>query len=198
MSKRYHLSKKVVLAEDSEEEEEDNLKVIDNHIYFYNDITVKSIADLSIEIKKLTKNLLVVNIAYDTDVEIFLHINSAGGEVFGVLSIINLIINNKVNVVTVIEGQACSAATILAMIGSRRQITENSYMLIHNLSSGFWGKMHEMEDEMKNLTLLTKDIKKMYKTYTNITTTQLESLLKKDLLLDAKTCLRYGLVDEIV
>ena len=133
MSKKYRLSKKVVLAEDSEEEEEDNLKVIDNHIYFYNDITVKSIADLSIEIKKLTKNLLVVNIAYDTDVEIFLHINSAGGEVFGVLSIINLIINNKVNVVTVIEGQACSAATILAMIGSRRQITENSYMLIHNL-----------------------------------------------------------------
>lgn len=198
MSKKYCLSKKVVLAEDSEEEEEDNLKVIDNHIYFYNDITVKSIADLSIEIKKLTKNLLVVNIAYDTDVEIFLHINSAGGEVFGVLSIINLIINNKVNVVTVIEGQACSAATILAMIGSRRQITENSYMLIHNLSSGFWGKMHEMEDEMKNLTLLTKDIKKMYKTYTKITTTQLESLLKKDLLLDAKTCLRYGLVDEIV
>ena len=90
MSKKYCLSKKVVLAEDSEEEEEDNLKVIDNHIYFYNDITVKSIADLSIEIKKLTKNLLVVNISYDTDVEIFLHINSAGGEVFGVLSIINL------------------------------------------------------------------------------------------------------------
>ena len=200
MSKKYHLSKKVVLAEDSgdEEEEEDNLKVIDNHIYFYNDVTVKTITDLSIEIKKLTKKLLVVNIAYDTDIEIFLHINSEGGEVFGVLSIINLIINNKVNIVTVIEGQACSAATILAMIGSRRQITENSYMLIHNLSSGFWGKMHEMEDEMKNLTLLTKDIKKMYKTYTNITTTQLESLLKKDLLLDAKTCLRYGLVDEIV
>ena len=198
MSKKYRLSKKVVLDEDSEEEEENNLKVIDNHIYFYNDVTVKSIADLTIEIKKLTKSLLAVNITYDTDIEIFLHINSAGGEVFGVLSIINLIINNKVNIVTVIEGQACSAATILSMIGSRRQITENSYMLIHNLSSGFWGKMHEMEDEMKNLTLLTKDIKKMYKTYTNITTTQLESLLKKDLLLDAKTCLRYGLVDEIV
>ena len=200
MSKKFRLSKKVVLAEDSgdEEEEEDNLKVIDNHIYFYNDVTVKTMTDLTLEIKKLTKKLLAVNIAYDTDVEIFLHINSGGGDVFGVLSIINLIINNKVNIVTVIEGQACSAATILSMIGSRRQITENSYMLIHNLSSGFWGKMHEMEDEMKNLTLLTKDIKKMYKTYTNITTTQLESLLKKDLLLDAKTCLRYGLVDEIV
>lgn len=199
MSKKYRLSKKVVLDEDSaEEEEEDNLTVIDNHIYFYNDVTVKTMADLTIEIKKLTKKLLALNIAYDTDVEIFLHINSGGGDVFGVLSIINLIINNKVNIVTVIEGQACSAATILSMIGSRRQITENSYMLIHNLSSGFWGKMHEMEDEMKNLTLLTKDIKKMYKTYTNITTTQLETLLKKDLLLDAKTCLRYGLVDEIV
>ena len=77
MSKKYRLSKKVVLAEDSgDEEEEENLKVIDNHIYFYNDVTVKTITDLTLEIKKLTKKLLLVNIAYGTDVEIFLHINS--------------------------------------------------------------------------------------------------------------------------
>ena len=108
------------------------------------------------------------NITYDTEIEIFLHINSEGGDVFAVLSIINLIINNKIDIVSVIEGQACSAATIIYMICSSRQITQNSYMLIHNLSSGFWGKMHEMEDEMKNLTLLTNDLKKMYKKYTII------------------------------
>ena len=139
-----------------------------------------------------------MNIQFDCDIEIYLHINSGGGDVFAVLSIINLIETNKININTIIEGQACSAATILAMVGYTRQITQNSYMLIHNISSGFWGKMHEFEDEMKNLTLLTKDIKKLYKKYTNITTKQLEQLLKKDLLLDAKTCMDYGLIDEIV
>ena len=189
---------KFVLEEDDEEEEVEEIKVINNHIYFYSDVSIHSILNLTEIIKKTTQNLLVMNVQFDCDVEIYLHINSGGGDVFAVLSIINLIENNKININTIIEGQACSAATILAMVGSTRQITQNSYMLIHNISSGFWGKMHEFEDEMKNLTLLTKDIKKLYTKYTNISTKQLEQLLKKDLLLNANICLSYGLIDEIV
>jgi ATP-dependent Clp endopeptidase proteolytic subunit ClpP len=187
---------------EAEAEEEDiniiDVKVIDNHIYFYSEVSIKSILELTGMIKKLTKELLMLNIQFNTNVEIYLHINSGGGDVFAVLSCINLIENNKININTIVEGQACSAATILAMVGKTRQITQNSYMLIHNISSGFWGKMHEFEDEMKNLTLLTKDIRKMYNKYTNIKAKQLDQLLKKDLLLDAKTCVSYGLVDEII
>ena len=63
MSKKYKLVKKYVLendeSDDETSEEEDNLKVIDNHIYFYNDVTVKTMTDLTLEIKILTKKLLV-------------------------------------------------------------------------------------------------------------------------------------------
>jgi ATP-dependent Clp protease, protease subunit len=195
----FTMGKKYLVEEPEEEEVEgEKIKVINNHIYFYSDISTHSILNLTEIIKKTSQTLLFTNIQFDCDIEIYLHINSGGGDVFAVLSIINLIENNKININTIIEGQACSSATILAMIGSKRQITQNSYMLIHNISGGFWGKMHEFEDEMKNLTLLTKDIKKLYKKYTNITTKQLEQLLKKDLLLDAKTCMSYGLIDEIV
>jgi ATP-dependent Clp endopeptidase proteolytic subunit ClpP len=197
MSKKYNF-KKCKLENDDESEELDDIKVIDNHIYFYADVSMKSILNLTEVIKKTTNTFLHLNIQLDTELELYLHINSGGGDVFAVLSIINLIQNNKININTIIEGQACSAATILAMVGSTRQITENSYMLIHNISSEFWGKMHEFEDEMKNLTLLTKDIKKMYTKYSNINSKQLEKLLKKDLLLNAKTCLNYGLVDDII
>ena len=187
-----------------EEENVDNtdgieyIKIVDNHIYFYSDISIESILNLTEIIKNATKKLLVLNIQYDTELELYLHINSGGGDVFAVLSIIDLIKNNKININTIIEGQACSAATILSMVGNNRQITKHSYMLIHNISSGFWGKMHEIEDEMKNLKLLTKDIRKLYQTYTHITMKQLDQLLKKDLLLNANICLKYGLVDEIV
>ena len=192
--------KKYVLEEEGEEEdiESEEIKVIDNHIYFYCDVTMLSILNLTESIKTLTKKLLQMNIEYDTNLEIFLHINSGGGDVFAILSIIHLIENNKIDINTIIEGQACSAATILSMVGKKRSITQHSYMLIHNISSGFWGKMHEIEDEMKNLTLLTKDLRKMYRNYTNITTKQLDTLLKKDLLLNAKICLSYGLVDDII
>ena len=50
---------------------------------------------------------------------------------------------------------------------------------------------------MKNLMLLTKDIKKIYRKYSSITVKQLDTLLKKDLLLNANTCIKYGLVDDI-
>ena len=191
------LNVKQYVLED-EEDCEDCIKVIDNHIYFYSNVSTKSILELTQIIKKLTKDLLVLNVQYNTDVEIWLHINSGGGDVFAILSCIHLIENNKININTIVEGQACSAATILSMIGKTRQITENSYMLIHNISSGFWGKMHEFEDEIKNLKLLTKDIRKMYTKYTSIKIKQLDQLLKKDLLLHAKICLSYGLVDEII
>ena len=191
--------KKYILEdEEVEEEESECIKVIDNHIYFYSEVSTKSILELTQIIKKLTKDLLVLNIQFDTNIEIWLHINSGGGDVFAILSCIHLIENNKININTIVEGQACSAATILSMVGKTRQITQNSYMLIHNISSGFWGKMHEFEDEIKNLKLLTNDIRKMYTKYTNIKTKQLDQLLKKDLLLHGKICLSYGLVDEII
>lgn len=200
MPKKYQF-KKMNNEEDEEEEDVEDIaeiKVIDNHIYFYSDVTVESILNLTEIIKNETKKILHMNISYDLDVELNLHINSEGGDVFAVLSIMSLILNNKIPINTIIEGQACSAATILAMIGNKRSITEHSYMLIHNLSSGFWGKMHEFEDEMKNLTLLTRDIKKLYKKHTSITQKQLDTLLKKDLLLTPKICLNYGFVDSII
>ena len=191
--------KKYLLEEEEENSElTEYIKVVDNHIYFYSDISIESILNLTEIIKNATKKLLVLNIQYDTELELYLHINSGGGDVFAVLSIIDLIKNNKININTIIEGQACSAATILSMVGNNRQITKHSYMLIHNISSGFWGKMHEIEDEMKNLKLLTKDIRKLYQTYSYITMKQLDQLLKKDILLNANICLKYGLVDEIV
>ena len=188
------------------EEEEDNdydetntefIKVINNDIYFYSEISVESILELTIAIKQLTTKLLIQNINYNTDSNINLHIHSDGGDVYAILSILHLMENNKIDIYTIIEGKACSAATILSLFGTKKYITQNSYMLIHNISSEFWGKMHEFEDEMKNLMLLTKDIKKIYRKYSSFTVKQLDTLLKKDLLLNSNTCIKYGLVDEI-
>ena len=83
----------------------------------------------------------------------------------------NIILNNDVPIHTIITGHACSAASILSIIGAKRYIAPNSYMLIHNISSGFWGKMHEMEDEMKNLENIIKlysKIKGKDKCYKNL------------------------------
>ena len=70
-------------------------------------------------------------------------------------------------------------------------------MLIHQLSSGSWGKMNELEEEMENLKELMNSIKKIYKENTNIPRGELNEILKHDLWWNADICLAKGLVDEI-
>jgi len=70
-------------------------------------------------------------------------------------------------------------------------------MLIHQLSSGVYGKYNELEDDMENNKHLMQTIKDIYKEYTRIPMKKLDEILSHDLWFDSKTCLRYGLVDNI-
>lgn len=194
--------KMYICSEDPEESDDDDdtteIKVVDNNIYFYCDVSSDSIKELVISIKELTKKNQIVGITYDIDPPpINLYINSEGGCLYSALSVIDLISTNIVHINTIISGVCMSAATLLFLSGHSRYIMENSYMLIHNISSGFWGKMHEFEDEMKNLTELTKKLKSIYTKNSNISKTQLDKLLKTDVLITSQQCLKYGLVDEI-
>jgi ATP-dependent Clp endopeptidase proteolytic subunit ClpP len=174
------------------------ISVQDNNIYFYTDVNPTSALELILAITDLTKKMSILAITHNIPTPaINLYINSDGGDVHSALSVFDTIKRNPTHIKTIISGNASSAATIISLAGHSRVISPNSYMLIHNISSGFWGKMHEFEDEMKNMSKLTSNLKKIYKENTNITKTQLDTLLKKDLLLDAKTCVKYGLVETI-
>ena len=51
---------------------------------------------------------------------------------------------------------------------------------------------------MNNMSILMSMIVHIYLQETKINKNTLQDLLKKDLWLDAETCLKYGLVDEII
>lgn len=171
----------------------------DNHIYYYSSVTKKSALELNTEIRKVTRNLLRISSDFNTNPPpIYLHINSYGGSVFAALSVIDTIQYNPVPVYTIIEGAAASAATMISVHGKKRYITKSGHMLIHQLSSGFWGKMYEIEDESKNLKNLMKVIKKIYKKKSTIPDDKLDDILKHDLWWKSKKCLKYGLVDKVI
>ena len=54
------------------------------------------------------------------------------------------------------------------------------------------------QDEKQNLDLMMGTIKNVYKKYTKVPMKKINEILKHDLLWDAKTCLEYGLIDEII
>ena len=183
-------NKKVKNEDDSDEDDGSEVKVFNNHIYFYVDVNIKNILDLNMTINEFNQSQK----KYD---DIFLHIQSYGGNVHDALSTVDTILNSEIPVTTIIEGYAASAATLISISGDYRYIYKNAYMLVHQLSSELFGKKCDIDDEHKNLTQLDKRLKSHYKEHTEMDRKQIEELIQKEIELDAETCIKYGLADEI-
>ena len=169
-----------------------------NHIYFYCSVTKKSCLQLNMELYEIAQGIISNGKNHlDKNKFIYIHINSFGGSVFAALSVIDTIKSLPVPTVSIIEGGAASAATMISVSCTYRIMRENSFMLIHQLSSSCWGKMNDLEEEMQNLKKLMKKIKSIYKGRTKLQESELGEILKHDFWWDCKKCLSSGLVDEI-
>ncbi len=174
------------------------IRAIENNVYFYGDVTESNALELNSTLYAVDKKLEVSGAFLDVNPIINLRINSYGGSVFAGLATVDTIRNLNSDVHTYIDGAAASAATMISASGTKRFIGKYSKMLIHQLSSGMYGRYTELEDDMENNKHLMETIKSIYKEYTNVPMKKLNEILKHDLWFDAKTCKELGLVDEIL
>ena len=131
------------------------------------------------------------------DARVYLYIFSAGGCAFAGLSAMDHIRNNRVPVVTIADGYVASAATFLLLGGSERKSMSNAKILIHQLSTAFWGKYADLLDEVQNSEELMQSFRKVYADNTKLRGHKLDSLLNKELHMNATRSLEWGIVDEI-
>ena len=179
--------------------EEKHIAVNENKIYYYANINRESVVELNKKVGEIESKSLTL--AYNLDIDppsIKILINSGGGSITAGISSMDTILRCKVPVETYVDGFCASAATFISVVGDYRFMSRNSYMLIHQLSSQLWGKYSEIEDEKKNLDLMMETIKNVYREHTKVPMNKLDEILKHDLLWDAKQCLKYGLIDEII
>jgi ATP-dependent protease ClpP protease subunit len=170
-----------------------------NKIYFYSSVTRPKILKLNKSIVNMSNGLTTRSLIYGTPpAPIKLHINSYGGSVFAGMAAVDYIKRCKTPIESIIDGCAASAATLMSVVADHRSMHKNSCMLIHQLSGHMWGKFNEMQDDMKNSEMLMKKIKTIYRDHCCIPEAVLEDILKHDIWWDAETCLKYGLVDEII
>ena len=176
-----------------------HITVCENKIYYYAGVNRESAAELNKKIGVLESKSLTLSTNLEIDKPALkLFINSGGGSITAGISSMDTILRTKAPVHTYVDGFAASAATFLSVVGTVRYMSRNSYMLIHQLSSNFWGTYANFEDEKKNLDLMMKRIKDIYKQYTKVPMKKIDEILKHDLMWDADTCLKYGLIDEII
>lgn len=175
----------------------------DNHLYFHTDVSEESVD----EVKKLMRiywdkfnKIIKSNSCVEFKPKpLYIHIFSPGGCAHSGFSLYDYIIEykKKIPVYTIVEGRAASAATFISIAGTKRFITQNSYILIHQLSTFFGGNYQQIKDEFINSKKCMDKIIEIYKSHTKIKKKKLQEILKHDIYWDANECISYGIVDEI-
>jgi ATP-dependent protease ClpP protease subunit len=182
---------------DSDDEKQELVERIDNSIYFYDEVNRKSVLKLMICLKETTNE--IQKKLYDTGGSgiIYLHICSFGGSVFEGFAAMDVVKSNPIPVTTVIEGVVCSAATFMALGGAQVTMRPSAHMLIHQMSSCFWGKYDDFNDEKQTLDKLMNVLRKMYSKHTSIPGDILADMFRRDIYIDFDECLKWKVIDSV-
>lgn len=73
------------------------------------------------------------------------HINSPGGDLDTALQIIDALESTPATTVAFLEGQACSAGSMIAMACENVEVSEYAYMMIHTFNQGISGKFSDIQ-----------------------------------------------------
>ena len=185
---------------DTSENYQTNIKVNNNNIYFYGPITSESCRELAEVLINMDTSSKIFKADFGIEPPpINLHIQSGGGSLMNAFYVIDLIDNLKTPVYTYVDGYVASAGSLISVMGKKRYMTDNSFIMIHQLSSSLGeGKFNYLDDNMDNLNKFMETITKIYLKKTKIPESQLENILEHDLWMNSKECLEYGLIDEIL
>lgn len=164
-------------------------------IFIYGDITSEQWFDTDVTAKSFLDDLK----SYD-GADVTLHINSGGGDCFQALAIYNTIKQYSGKVVVSIEGLCASAATIIAMGGSKITIAANSLMMIHNPSVGLVGYFDEndISKVANSLSAVKSTLIQTYQARTGKSERELAKLLSAETWFTASEAIENGFADEIL
>jgi ATP-dependent protease ClpP protease subunit len=182
--------------------EESLVKVQGSDVYFHCEVCELSVLELNMKIKKLEVELLMKHLELGLDhikPEIRVWIRSDGGDMHSGLSAMDCLKSmTRVKIRTIADGVCASAATFILLGGRTRHMTENSYILIHQLNmDGSWGKFEDFKDQMDNLERFMKRFRDIYLNETLVPEHRLKKLLKRDIYMDSKKCMKYDIIDSI-
>jgi ATP-dependent Clp endopeptidase proteolytic subunit ClpP len=175
------------------------IRVEGRDIYFYVEVDDESVLELNMALTKLDKDLrkAFIDLGIDQTPEIRIFLHSPGGDLHAGMAAMDRIASMKCDTVTIADGYCCSAAAIMLLGGKTRAITPNSYVLIHQMSTEFWGKFEEIKDEMENCKMFQQHVQEICESKTGLPEKKIKRLMKHDLYLTAEKCLKYGVVDKI-
>lgn len=130
--------------------------------------------------------------------DITVWINSPGGDCIAAAQIYNMLMEYKGNVTVKIDGIAASAASVIAMAGTKVCVSPVSMLMIHNPSAGIYGNTAEMQKAIEMLDEVKESIVNAYEIKTGMSRTKISHLMDAETWMDANSAIEMGFADEII
>lgn len=132
--------------------------------------------------------------------DIFLFINSEGGNVTDTMAIYDVMHGIASDVATICIGEAASGAAIILTGGAngKRYMLPNARIMLHQPQGGIEGSTRDVEIEAKELVRLRELLSDIISKHTGLSQDRLHSILDRDTYLDATRAKELGIIDEII
>lgn len=125
-------------------------------------------------------------------------LNSPGGDCIAASQIYSMLVDYQGDVTVKIDGLAASAASVIAMAGTKVLMSPTSLMMIHNPATTAFGDHKDMAKAIEMLDEVKESIINAYETKTKLSRTQLSHMMDSETWMNAKKALELGFIDGII
>ena len=132
------------------------------------------------------------------DGNITVWINSPGGDCVAAAQIYNMLMDYPHDVTVKIDGIAASAASVIAMAGTRVLMSPVSMLMIHNPMTVAMGDTGEMQKAIEMLSSVKDSIINAYEIKTGLSRAKLSHLMDAETWMDAGKAVELGFADEVM
>jgi ATP-dependent Clp protease protease subunit len=149
-------------------------------------------------------NLIIAQLLFlesdEPDQDIYLYINSPGGQVSSGMAIYDTIQYIKPDVQTICIGQAASMGALLLTAGApkKRFALPHSRIMIHQPSGGFQGQHTDIEIQAKEITRIRAILDSILSKHSGKSVSQVNKDTERDHYMTAEEAKTYGLIDSVI
>ena len=125
-------------------------------------------------------------------------LNSPGGDCIAASQIYTMLMDYKDDVTVKIDGIAASAASVIAMAGTRVLMAPTALMMIHNPMTMAYGNQADMEKAIEMLDEVKESILNAYEIKTSLSRAKLSHLMDSETWMNANKAIELGFADDIL
>lgn len=125
-------------------------------------------------------------------------INSLGGDCIAASQIYAMLMDYKGDVTVKIDGIAASAASVIAMAGTKVLMAPTALMMIHNPATVAFGDHEDMKKAIEMLDEVKESIINAYEIKTGLSRAKLSRLMDEETWMNAKKAIELGFADGFI